>query len=125
VEVRKAEKGRNIILISVTGVVTMLGLLLAVLVAHRRAFLLFCCCFCVLFLLGLTSTIPTEIGRLTNLIFVDLDYNKLTGSIPTELYALTDLETLDLNDNLLTGNIDSMGVFGNLEFLQLQSKWFF
>ena len=61
---------------------------------------------------------------MTNLIFVDLDYNKLTGSIPTELYALTDLETLDLNDNLLTGNIDSMGVFGNLEFLQLQSKWF-
>ena len=61
---------------------------------------------------------------MTNLIFVDIDYNKLTGSIPTELYSLTDLETLDLNDNLLTGNIDSMGVFGNLEFLQLQSKWF-
>ena len=55
---------------------------------------------------------------------MDIDYNKLTGSIPTELYSLTDLETLDLNDNLLTGNIDSMGVFGNLEFLQLQSKWF-
>jgi len=73
------------------------------------------------FFAGLSSTIPSEIGLLTNLVFVDLDFNELTGILPTELYLLTKLETLDLNDNLLEGNIDSIGVFENMEFLQLQS----
>ena len=59
---------------------------------------------------------------MTNLVFLDLDFNELTGTIPIELYSLTNLETLDLNNNLLTGNIDSIGTFGNLGFLQLQSK---
>ena len=69
-------------------------------------------------------------GILTNLVFLDLDFNVLTGSIPTALYLLTNLQTLDLNDNLLEGDIDSIGVLGDLEFLQLQSKecivsWFY
>ena len=70
---------------------------------------------------GLSSTIPSEIGTLTKLVFLDLDFNELTGSLPTSLYSLTDLETLDLNANFLEGDIDLMGVFNNLEFLQLQS----
>ena len=74
------------------------------------------------FLQGLTSTIPTEIGGLTNLVFVDFDFNVLTGSIPSEMYLLTNLSTLDLNDNQLAGNVTQIGVFLNLEFLQLQSK---
>ena len=73
-------------------------------------------------MLGLTSTIPTEIGGLTNLLFIDLDFNKLSGSFPTQLYSLTDLRTLDLNDNEMTGSIDQLGVFLDLEFLQLQRK---
>ena len=71
---------------------------------------------------GLTSTIPTEFGRLTKLVFVDFDFNELSGSIPSEMYLLTNLSTLDLNDNQLTGNIDQIGDFVDLEFLQLQSK---
>ena len=70
---------------------------------------------------GLSLTIPTEIGKLTNLVFLDLDYNELTGTIPSTLYLLTNLETLDLNDNFLEGDIDSIGVLNKLEFLQLQS----
>jgi Leucine-rich repeat (LRR) protein len=70
---------------------------------------------------GLSSTIPSEIGILTKLVFLDLDFNELTGSLPTSLYSLTDLETLELNDNFLEGDIYWIGVFSNLEFLQLQS----
>ena len=54
---------------------------------------------------------------------MDLDFNQLTGSLPTTLFSLTDLETLDLNDNLLEGDIGLMGVFENLQFLQLQSAY--
>ncbi|OEU12166.1 L domain-like protein [Fragilariopsis cylindrus CCMP1102] len=73
---------------------------------------------------GLTSTIPTELGGLTNLSIIDFDYNELSGSIPAQLYLLTDLVQLDLNDNELTGNIDDIGVFLDLEFLQLQNNQF-
>ena len=34
---------------------------------------------------GLTGEIPSEIGQLTNLVTLKLQYNELTGSIPTEL----------------------------------------
>ena len=73
---------------------------------------------------GLTGTIPSEIGNLTNLIFLDLDYNALTGSLPTELYSLVGLTQLDLNDNRLTGNIRGVDSFPEMEFLQLHSNLF-
>ena len=63
------------------------------------------------------GTIPSEIGDLTNLIFLDLDFNSLTGSIPTELYTLSDLTQLDLNNNQLTGNVAGIGSFPKIEFL--------
>lgn len=73
---------------------------------------------------GLIGTIPSEIGNLTNLIFLDLDYNFLTGSLPTELYTLTSLTQLDLNDNRLSGNITGVDSFPEMEFLQLHSNSF-
>ncbi len=74
---------------------------------------------------GLSSTIPSEIGLLTKLVFMDLDFNELTGSLPIALFSLTNLETLDLNDNFLEGDIDLISVFENLQFLQLQSTYRF
>jgi hypothetical protein len=50
---------------------------------------------------------------------MDFDFNDLSGSLPTELYILTDLVQLDLNNNRLTGTVDQLGVFLDLEFLQL------
>lgn len=72
----------------------------------------------------LNGTIPTEIGFLTNLVFLDFDFNELSGSLPTEIYLLTGLTELDLNDNRLTGNVDQLGVFTDLEFLQLHGTSF-
>ena len=71
---------------------------------------------------GLSSTIPTEVGTMTNLVFMDFDFNALTGPLPTELYLLTNLNQLDLNDNQLTGNVDGLGALSNLQFMQLHSK---
>ena len=37
---------------------------------------------------GLTGEIPSEIGQLTNLETLKLQYNELTGSIPPEILSL-------------------------------------
>lgn len=73
---------------------------------------------------GLTSTIPTEIGRLTNLFFIDLDFNELTGTLTSELLSLNALKELDLNDNQFSGSINGIGVFPDMEFLQLHANDF-
>lgn len=73
---------------------------------------------------GLTSTIPTSIAKLTNLIFLDLDFNQLSGSLSPELLSLVKLTQLDLNNNQLTGSINGIGVFPDMEFLQLHDNFF-
>ena len=72
----------------------------------------------------LTGTIPSEIGRLSNLIFIDLDFNQLTGSLPTQLFTLVNMTQLDLNNNRLEGPIGGIENFSRLEFLQLHSNGF-
>ncbi len=53
------------------------------------------------------STIPTEIGLLTQMEFLGLEGNELTSSIPSEIGLLTRLEALYLRDNQLTSTIPS------------------
>ena len=55
----------------------------------------------------LTGTIPTRLGRLTQLRGLHLDKNQLSGSIPTQLGALSNLTDLQLQDNQLTGPLPS------------------
>ena len=72
-----------------------------------------------------TGSIPSELGQLQGMIFIDLDFNELTGSIPTEIYQLTKLQTLDLNVNLLTGSLENnIGGLTDLNFVQLQNNLF-
>ena len=73
---------------------------------------------------GLGGKIPTEIGLLTNLFFLDIDFNHLTGSLPSELFSLGDLAHLDLNDNQLTGDIDGVCELSNLRVLQIHDNAF-
>jgi leucine-rich repeat protein SHOC2 len=50
---------------------------------------------------GLTGAVPAEIGRLSALMTLDLNYNQLT-SLPAEIGQLTALRVLDLRYNQLT-----------------------
>jgi uncharacterized protein (TIGR02145 family) len=70
---------------------------------------------------GLTGSIPPEIGCLTNLTILNLGGNQLTGGIPSEIGNLTNLTYLILYYNQLTGSIPSE--IGNLT--NLTDLWLF
>jgi len=69
------------------------------------------------------GTIPTEFGRLTNLVDLSLQKTDRIGHIPTELSNLKKLNLLDLNSNLLDGPIPyQFGELTNLKFLLLKEN---
>ena len=43
---------------------------------------------------GLTGTIPTEFGRLTDLTYLNVGGNELTGRVPSEIGALTKMSSV-------------------------------
>jgi Leucine-rich repeat (LRR) protein len=53
----------------------------------------------------LSGTIPSSIGTVANLFFLDLSTNDFNGTIPSELGLLSDLATLYLASNQFTGTI--------------------
>ncbi len=71
----------------------------------------------------LNGNIPSELGNLNNLIFLQLNNNQLTGIIPANLGNLTNLIELFLHDNQLTGNIPAeLGNLSNLTKLYLSTN---
>ena len=72
---------------------------------------------------GLSGPVPSELGNLANLTWLDLAHNFLSGPIPTELGSLTNLELLNLGDNDLTGPIPTeLGELASLTRLYLYSN---
>ncbi|BCL37533.1 COR domain-containing protein [Nostoc sp. MS1] len=69
---------------------------------------------------GLT-TLPAEIGQLTNLSSLDLSENKLT-TLPAEIGQLTNLSRLDLRGNQLTTLPAEIGQLTNLSSLDLRGN---
>src|SRR5438093_1390211 len=70
--------------------------------------------------LGLTS-VPPEIGQLTQLTTLNLDKNQLT-SVPPEIGQLTQLDRLDLDNNQLAELPDSLRRLSNLRVLFLHGN---
>ena len=69
---------------------------------------------------GLTGTMPSELGSLTNLQSLSLGLNHLTGEIPAELGNLSNLQSLWLRLNQLTGEIPAeLGNLSNMQELAL------
>ena len=72
---------------------------------------------------SLTGSIPAELGKLSKLQRLDLGYNALTGSIPTELGSLSSLQQLALGENQLDGTIPAeLGNLSNLTSLWLNNN---
>jgi len=66
--------------------------------------------------------IPTELGRLINLISLDLTKNYITGIIPTEIGNMENLEVLSLSSTWITGIIPAeIGNMVSLKSLDLSS----
>lgn len=64
----------------------------------------------------LTGTIPTEIGNLTKLTDLYLDYNELSGTIPAEIGNLNQITFLRLSYNLFSGDLPAE--IANLNLLE-------
>ncbi|KAL5738987.1 hypothetical protein ACOSQ2_028167 [Xanthoceras sorbifolium] len=69
---------------------------------------------------NVSGSIPSQVGRLSKLKYLDLGYNNLAGAIPPEIGNLRNLTWLYLDDNKLTGHIPpTLGHLTKLEFLYL------
>ncbi|KAK2982533.1 hypothetical protein RJ640_023749, partial [Escallonia rubra] len=57
--------------------------------------------------MGLTGTIPKEVGNLTSLVFLNISNNSLQGHLPAEVGLLHQLQYMSLQFNELSGEIPS------------------
>ena len=72
---------------------------------------------------GLTGEIPASLGRLTKLINVRLDSNRLSGAIPSELGDLSSLGYMYLHENQLSEEIPaSLGSLSSLIILHVNDN---
>ncbi|KAL6542753.1 hypothetical protein OROHE_010273 [Orobanche hederae] len=72
---------------------------------------------------GFSGFVPSDIGRLINLKSLILSSNKLTGQLPALLSGLTNLNDFRINDNNLTGRIpDFIQNWRQLGKLELQAS---
>jgi len=73
---------------------------------------------------GLTGNLPESLGRLANLVQLDVSKNSLTGEIPTSLGRCTKLEALLLNSNYLEDEVPSeLGNLVGIEEMNLERNW--
>ncbi|KAK3206729.1 hypothetical protein Dsin_020775 [Dipteronia sinensis] len=62
----------------------------------------------------LSGNIPSYLGSLTSLTYLDIEANQFSGTVPTQLGRLVNLETLRLSSNNLTGDLP-------MEFAELKN----
>ena len=72
---------------------------------------------------GLTGPIPTALGNLSNLGYLNLHSNDLTGPMPVELGRLANLYHLDLSGNDLAGPIPDALLIGFVRLSGLDLAW--
>ncbi|XP_028800005.1 putative receptor-like protein kinase At3g47110 [Neltuma alba] len=75
--------------------------------------------------MGLSGSLPSQIGNLSFLVKLDLNSNRLYGKLPKELLQLQRLEILNLSYNSLSGEIPSwIGSLFTLQHLILGNNSF-
>jgi len=74
---------------------------------------------------GLFGSLPTEIGYMSALTFLDLSGNGITGTLPSTIGSLVKLAFLDLAENKFSGTLTTaIGKLVSLTFLHLGSNLF-
>jgi Leucine-rich repeat (LRR) protein len=69
------------------------------------------------------TSIPSEIGRLSNLASLSMTFCGLTGTLPSEIGLLTVLDRLWLRQNLLQGSIpDNIAGLENLKYFYIEGN---
>lgn len=70
---------------------------------------------------NLTGSIPSEIGKLSHLEWLYLEYNSLSGTLPESISQLQQLNSLVLSDNKLEGTLPESfaGLMDKLQTLDL------
>ncbi|KAL8508559.1 hypothetical protein ACS0TY_018980 [Phlomoides rotata] len=75
--------------------------------------------------MGLSGTIPPQLGSLSFLVSLDLRYNHFSGILPQELSLLHRLKFISLDVNNFTGDIPPLfGLLSKLEYLSLENNSF-
>ncbi|XP_027181644.1 probable leucine-rich repeat receptor-like protein kinase At2g33170 [Coffea eugenioides] len=75
--------------------------------------------------LGLTGTIPPQLGNLSFLVSLDMSWNNFQGELPRELTHLRRLRVLNLTANKLGGSIPSwVGSLQKLHYFSLKNNSF-
>ncbi|KZV18426.1 putative LRR receptor-like serine/threonine-protein kinase-like [Dorcoceras hygrometricum] len=69
---------------------------------------------------GLLGSIPSAVGMIENLRYLNLSSNSINGSIPDSLFRASELRVLDVSNNMITGEfLELVGELKNLEVLNL------
>lgn len=63
------------------------------------------------------QTLPSEMGKMTNLVVFKIDHNILDGSLIGEVRQMSKLKQLDVSYNKMTGMPAEIGQLSNLETL--------
>ncbi|KAJ3028394.1 UNVERIFIED_CONTAM: hypothetical protein HDU68_001788 [Siphonaria sp. JEL0065] len=73
--------------------------------------------------LGLSTSIPVQLGDLGRALIIDLSGNNIVGTIPPQIAQITDLVVLKLNGNAISGSIPpQLGNLHNLKTLDLSNN---
>ena len=62
-------------------------------------------------------TLPSEMGKMTNVVIFRIDHNVLDGSLIGEIRQMSKLKQLDVSNNKMTGMPAEIGQLSNLETL--------
>lgn len=68
------------------------------------------------------ESLPSQIGKFTNLVSFDVSHNNLTGALPSEIGNMTKLENLNASYNRMTGIPAEIGKLTNLKTLNLSNN---
>eukprot|EP00940_MAST-03C_sp_MAST-3C-sp2_P001049 g1049.t1 len=71
----------------------------------------------------LTGTLPTELGRMSDLVSLNVSEHAINGTIPSELGRLSSLASLDLSHNHLTGRLPAELLPSGLSVLILSDNY--